>query len=734
MTYCYNCMSKVNDGGKCEICGFTQDYYEIQPHQLMPGYKLRDRYVVGKVLGEGGFGITYIGVDEFFDEKVAIKEFYMTGFVNRNNTYSARVSAETGDKGELFERNREKFYDEAKVLVKLGKEDGIVKVRDFFYENETAYIVMDYLEGKTLKDLLKERKTLTVDETLQMVEPILTALSKVHAQDIIHRDISPDNIIITEDGKPWLIDFGAAREFAEDDIKSLSVILKPGYAPEEQYRRRGVQGPWTDIYAICATMYRCISGKRPDDVLERIMEDETDDLCKIAPSCPKRLSDVIMKGLSVRQKDRYQSIEELKVDLEKAITEPLEVTEETELIPVVETPVVQEEVTYEATEMVFPNAVHSAIQVEKLEAEIEYETAPAEEEPMFEPESELIYEPESEPIFESEPEVVEIGEDVSDEQTEMVFPTERSVTFKSTLKTEEKPTADLKYTTEEKPAEKISNKENSEEDNNRKKKKKTWLIPVAILGVGILVAVFFIFFFTKPATSKNEDVKTASVGDTVFFGSYEQDGSTANGTEPIEWEILSKENGKALLISKYVLDCQPYNTESVDVTWETCSLRKWLNSDFLNSAFDKTEKSQIPEVELDNLDNPYHGTKGGNSTKDRVFALSVDEITKYYSFDYWNTEYKYGYSDDLIIEATPYAESEGVCVHTFTKDDYNEDFSDVYKSDVIGSRGAAWWLRSPGYGSDYACFVLLSGGAGAYPNYSVDADNGGVRPALYVAY
>ena len=367
MKYCYNCMAKLNDGEICRKCSAVTGSYEVQPHHLMPGLKLRSRYIVGNVIGEGGFGITYIGMDEYFDEKVAIKEFYMKGFVNRNNTYSPSISSETGNNGELFSRNKEKFLDEARVLVKVGKEDGIVKVRDFFYENNTAYIIMDYLEGKTLKDLLKDKKVLSVEETLNLLKPILFALAKLHSQNIIHRDISPDNIIITEDGKPWLIDFGAAREFAEDDVKSLSVILKPGYAPEEQYRRKGVQGPWTDIYAICATMYRCICGKRPEDALERIVEDETEELCQLVPSCPKHISDVIMKGLSVRQNDRYQNVEDLIDELWNNTAEgEAEAGFSTEKEINVEEPILETEdnipteiTPYERTVMVFspdPNA------------------------------------------------------------------------------------------------------------------------------------------------------------------------------------------------------------------------------------------------------------------------------------------------------------------------------------------------------------------------------------------
>lgn len=201
MQYCYNCMSEINTDEKCPHCGFdfASGDYVVQPHQLKPGTKVHDRYVIGKVLGEGGFGITYVGIDEILGIKVAIKEFYMSGFVNRNNTYSPSVSYETGEKGALFQKNKEKFYLEARVLAKFSYSDGIVHVRDFFNENETAYIVMDFIEGKNLKEILKEKKTLSVRETANIILPILEALKEVHKANIIHRDISPDNIIVSND-------------------------------------------------------------------------------------------------------------------------------------------------------------------------------------------------------------------------------------------------------------------------------------------------------------------------------------------------------------------------------------------------------------------------------------------------------------------------------------------------------------------------------------------------------
>ena len=316
---CYGCMNKLNEEKKCTNCSFDPEKYEIAPHHLLPGYVLRDRYVVGSVLGEGGFGITYVGFDDVLEVKVAVKEFYMTGVVNRNNTVSAKISYEMSNQKDLFERNKEKFYKEAKVLAKFSKTGGIVDVRDFFYENDTAYIIMEFLEGETLKDRLKREKKLSVDETLQIVAPLLDSLKAIHAQNIIHRDISPDNIMFTEDNKVKLIDFGAAREYAKDDLKSLSVILKPGYAPMEQYRSKGVQGPWTDIYALCATMYRCIAGKRPDDALERMCNDTLKPLMEEEPGCPRRLSEIIMKGLEIKQENRYQNAEEMYADIKPII-------------------------------------------------------------------------------------------------------------------------------------------------------------------------------------------------------------------------------------------------------------------------------------------------------------------------------------------------------------------------------------------------------------------------------
>lgn len=296
--------------------------YKTEAHQLPAGTMLHGRFEIKRVIGEGGFGITYEGLDQVLNARVAIKEYYMTGFVNRNVAASLDVIPSVGEKAETFRKNREKFYSEAMVLAKFGEEDGIVRIQDYFQENETAYIVMEYLDGGSLKDRLNRDGRMNWEEALDLLMPGMVSLEHVHEAGIIHRDISPDNIMLTKSGKIRILDFGAARKTTDSDPKSLSVILKPGYAPEEQYRSKGVQGPWTDVYAFCATLYRCITGQVPDEAMDRLVSDTLRPVHFLVPECPVSVSKVIGKGMAVSQKDRYQSLQELISDLEWARRNP----------------------------------------------------------------------------------------------------------------------------------------------------------------------------------------------------------------------------------------------------------------------------------------------------------------------------------------------------------------------------------------------------------------------------
>ena len=272
---CMGCMRPKTHPGLCPFCGFDEAAYELSPHHLPLYTILNGKYLVGKVLGEGGFGITYLGWDINLELMVAIKEYYPNGFVTRESCgYDNTVTVLSGYRAEYFAKGLEKFVDEARRLAKFWGLPGIVAVKDYFPENKTAYIVMEFVEGKTLMAMLRENGgSLPAGQVFQMMEPVMESLETVHEAGLIHRDISPDNIMVDAKGRVKLLDFGAARSFISDSEKSLSVMLKPGYAPEEQYRSRGKQGPWTDVYSLCATMYRAITGGVPLESLDRMAED-----------------------------------------------------------------------------------------------------------------------------------------------------------------------------------------------------------------------------------------------------------------------------------------------------------------------------------------------------------------------------------------------------------------------------------------------------------------------------
>lgn len=309
-----NCVYCMNPSATdvCPQCGRRGSEYVSAPHHLMPGTILNSKYEVGSVLGEGGFGITYIGRDINLDMRVAIKEYFPSGIVNRNNTASAEITAHYGDAQTFFEKGKKSFLGEARTLAKFSNELSIVSVRDFFSENNTAYIVMEYIEGTDLKDHLANSGVMTFGQAFSMLSPVMTALSKVHAQGLIHRDISPANIMVMNDGTVKLLDFGAARNVGGAGEKSLSILLKPGYAPEEQYRTRGNQGPWTDVYALSATLYKLVTGVTPDDGMNRIFQDEVAKPSAINGQITAGQDKVILKGMAVQQENRYRSVAELQ--------------------------------------------------------------------------------------------------------------------------------------------------------------------------------------------------------------------------------------------------------------------------------------------------------------------------------------------------------------------------------------------------------------------------------------
>lgn len=299
----------------CPFCGYREGTPAAAPHYLKPGTVLAGKYLVGRGLGHGGFGTTYIARDQVLGIKLAIKEYLPQDCASRQPGTNV-VTPYSGQGGTRFTEGLESFLQEARTLARFDGAPNIVGVRDFFTENGTAYLVMNYLEGITLKQYLVRSggKPVPFDKMLGILLPIMDTLRTVHAAGLLHRDISPDNIFLTTSGQVTLIDFGAARQ-SMNVQQSMSVILKPGYAPEEQYRSRGRQGPWTDIYALGATMYRTLTGRIPPESLERQKQD-----CLVPPSrlgirIPAYAEAAILRAMAVRAEDRFQTVDEFRAAL-----------------------------------------------------------------------------------------------------------------------------------------------------------------------------------------------------------------------------------------------------------------------------------------------------------------------------------------------------------------------------------------------------------------------------------
>ena len=320
MFFCPSCMAKTApEDGRCPICGSDVNIQNA-PHQLPVNTILNGRYLVGKVLGAGGFGITYIGYDLKLDSKVAVKEYYPSGAANRS--VSMTVFPTTEVKDSPFEIGKDRFLKEAKTLSEFVGEGNIVTLRDYFEEHGTAYIVMEYLEGENLSHYTKEHGVFTIDEALDLLEPAMLALDKVHKKGLIHRDISPSNIMVMSDGRVKVLDFGSARLQNASGELSLSIMLKPGYAPAEQYSTHGEQGPWTDVYAMSATVYKLLTGKTPPPSTDRILDDTIELPSSLGVKITPEQEAALMRGLALRVPDRTQTMAELAKGLREGLPVP----------------------------------------------------------------------------------------------------------------------------------------------------------------------------------------------------------------------------------------------------------------------------------------------------------------------------------------------------------------------------------------------------------------------------
>lgn len=309
MTRCMGCMAEIPEQEEaCRFCGYVKNTDVKEAYYLLPGQIVGEKYMVGKVLGYGGFGVTYIGWDTVLKRKVAIKEYLPSDFATRS--YGTKMlTVFSGEAATQFQAGLNSFISEAKRLARFNRIPEIVDIYDCFMENDTGYIIMEFLDGITVKEMLKETPRIPAERACQIAVSVLKGLSEVHKEGIIHRDIAPDNIFITKKGDIKILDFGAARYATAVQSRSLSVILKPGYAPEEQYRSRGEQGAWTDVYAMGATLYRMITGIRPEESIERMVEDAIKTPTELGIEMDSNIENALMNSLNVKKEFRLQDAE-----------------------------------------------------------------------------------------------------------------------------------------------------------------------------------------------------------------------------------------------------------------------------------------------------------------------------------------------------------------------------------------------------------------------------------------
>lgn len=306
---CMNCFSVKGPYEVCRYCGYVEGTPPEQPHYLRPGTVLKGHFIVGTAIGVGGFGITYKCYDATLGVIVAIKEFFPVGLVNRSPG-EMKVGLLSGEKEKQYKNQIKRFLMEAQSIAQFGKANDIVNVFDYFEENNTAYIVMEYIDGVLLKDYLEKQGALSPDIAMTIIEPVVEALKKIHASGIIHRDISPDNIFIAGEDSVKVFDFGAAILNDESGVKEGEKVIKVGYSAPEQYRDSAGQGYFTDIYSIGAILYQMITGQKPIESTEREYKDELKSPLELGFDIEPNLDRAIMEALAVQPALRFQGIQQ----------------------------------------------------------------------------------------------------------------------------------------------------------------------------------------------------------------------------------------------------------------------------------------------------------------------------------------------------------------------------------------------------------------------------------------
>ena len=318
---CFGCMEEIQ-GYPCPHCGFDPRSVKGIEYALPMGTILAGKYLVGRVLGQGGFGITYVGWDIALERKVAIKEYYPSGQVSRNPGSRGLTWYTSVQSQQAKQNGTQIFLKEARKMSKVDDIPNVVRVRDLFQENETAYIVMDFVEGETLKARLEKTGPLPWEQAKGIFLPAIQAMEQVHQAGLVHRDISPDNLMLTPDGKVKILDLGAAKDLSVNNGASSMQVAKGGFSPFEQYTQRGSSGPWTDVYAMAATVYYTLTGKLPPVATDRVVEDTISWDEPGLKALSAQALEALQKAMVISAKNRMQSMEELEKGLYSTTVKP----------------------------------------------------------------------------------------------------------------------------------------------------------------------------------------------------------------------------------------------------------------------------------------------------------------------------------------------------------------------------------------------------------------------------
>jgi formylglycine-generating enzyme required for sulfatase activity/predicted Ser/Thr protein kinase len=279
----------------------------MNPNHLPSGHLLHQRYSIQKCLGQGGFGITYLAYDQKLEQEVCIKELFVSG----NSTRGANLTVHSQTTGEFsFPDFVQRFIQEARQLARF-QHTNIVRVIDIFEENHTAYTVMEFIAGETLKEKIQREGAMNPQVALKLIAQLLDAVEEVHAKGMLHRDIKPDNILLSPEGRVVLIDFGSARDFTEGKTTTQTAMLTPGYSPIEQYSNRAQRGPYTDIYALGATIYYLITGEKPLAATDRNLE-ELKAPHILNPKVSSQVSSAVLLAMDMKPENRFQQIKDMR--------------------------------------------------------------------------------------------------------------------------------------------------------------------------------------------------------------------------------------------------------------------------------------------------------------------------------------------------------------------------------------------------------------------------------------